>query len=182
MMNVSQIPNNNPITVDFVYHSIAQEYRPLPSILTDFIAFKLCELLPIRPLPQGTKRTTPELVYFILKVTTEARISCHVAVIALIYIERCKNALPKHAMGNEDTIHRIFVASLLIAHKYLQDTTWEKDQLNNARMAQICYRFYTLQEINRLEISFLKLIKYDCFVHPLEVDLYLAKHRQDLLL
>lgn len=157
----------------------------------------MCDLLPIRPLPLGTKRTTPELVYFILKVTTEARVSCHVAVIALIYIERCKKSLPKHATGDQgnhpfylqkifiiklDTIHRIFVASILIASKYLQGTTWGNNEMNNATMATICYRFYTLQEINQLETSFLKLIKYNCFVHPLEVENYLSRHRQDLLL
>ena len=157
----------------------------------------MCDLLPIRPLPLGTKRTTPELVYFILKVTTEARVSCHVAVIALIYIERCKKSLPKHATGDQgnhpfylqkiliiklDTIHRIFVASILIASKYLQGTTWGNNEMNNATMATICYRFYTLQEINQLETSFLKLIKYNCFVHPLEVENYLSRHRQDLRL
>ncbi|CAO3703377.1 unnamed protein product [Rhizopus stolonifer] len=182
MMNVSIMPPNTTIhSNSFLFHANTKEYRPLPSILTDFIAFKLCELLPIRPLPTGTRRTTPELVYFILKVTTEARISCHIAVIALIYIERCKKALPKHAMGDQDTIHRIFVASILIASKYLQDSTWG-NRLNNATMASICYRFYTLEEINQLETSFLKLIKYDCFVHPLEVDHYLSRHRQDLLI
>ncbi|KAG1054103.1 hypothetical protein G6F43_003863 [Rhizopus delemar] len=164
------------------YYNNKEQYRPLPSILTNFIAFKLCDLLPIRPLPLGTKRTTPELVYFILKVTTEARVSCHVAVIALIYIERCKRSLPKHATGDQDTIHRIFVASILIASKYLQGTTWGNNEMNNATMATICYRFYTLQEINQLETSFLKLIKYNCFVHPLEVENYLSRHRQDLLL
>jgi hypothetical protein len=130
-------------------------------------------------------------------VTTEARVSCHVAVIALIYIERCKKSLPKHATGDQgnhplcpqkiliiklDTIHRIFVASILIASKYLQGTTWGNNEMNNATMATICYRFYTLQEINQLETSFLKLIKYNCFVHPLEVENYLSRHRQDLLL
>ncbi|GAN04481.1 ribosomal protein L4 [Mucor ambiguus] len=179
-------------------------YRPLPSVLTDFFAFKLCDLIPTRPLPAGSKRTAPELVYFILKITSQARISCHIAVVALIYIERCKAALPKNAIGDQgiftavDTIHRIFVASLLVASKYLHGTCWGSSQnvvteeqkstedtpvwLNNARMANICSRFYTLQEINQLELSFLNLIKYDCFVNPIEVQEYLVLHRQDLLL
>ncbi|CAO0791739.1 unnamed protein product [Mucor circinelloides] len=175
------------------------QYRPLPSVLTDFFAFKLCDLIPTRPLPVGSKRTAPELVYFILKITSQARISCHIAVVALIYIERCKAALPKNAIGDQDTIHRIFVASLLVASKYLHGTCWGSSQnvvtdehqkpteetpvwLNNARMANICSRFYTLKEINQLELSFLNLIKYNCFVNPIEVQEYLVLHRQDLLL
>jgi hypothetical protein len=105
-----------------------------------------------------------------------------------------------------DTIHRIFVASILVASKYLHGTCWGASQrvtenvnnsnntnnrgaedelpvwLNNARMANICSRFYTLQQINQLELSFLNLIKFECFVNPIEVQEYLVKHRQDLLL
>lgn len=102
-----------------------------------------------------------------------------------------------------DTIHRIFVASLLVASKYLHGTCWGSSQniitteqeqkqhksteetpvwLNNARMANICSRFYTLREINQLELSFLSLIKYNCFVNPIEVQEYLVLNRQDLLL
>jgi hypothetical protein len=99
-----------------------------------------------------------------------------------------------------DTIHRIFVASILVASKYLHGTCWGASQrvveagttiraedelpvwLNNARMANICNRFYTLQQINQLELSFLNLIKFECFVNPIEVQKYLVKHRQDLLL
>ncbi|KAI9255860.1 hypothetical protein EDC94DRAFT_616968 [Helicostylum pulchrum] len=180
----------------------SNDYRPLPTVLTDFFAFKLCDFIRTRPLPSGSKRTTPELVYFILKITSQARISCHIAVVALIYIERCKAALPKNAIGDQDTIHRIFVASLLVASKYLHGTCWGESQrvtedehdfkllaedelpvwLNNARMANICTRFYTLQQINQLELSFLNLIKFECFVNPIEVQEYLVKHRQDLLL
>ncbi|KAI7896063.1 uncharacterized protein EV154DRAFT_493403 [Mucor mucedo] len=179
-------------------------YRPLPSVLTDFFAFKLCDFIRTRPLPTGSERTAPELVYFILKITSQARISCHIAVVALIYIERCKAALPKNAIGDQDTIHRIFVASILVASKYLHGTCWGASQtvmmmdeeeevvvraedelpvwLNNARMASICNRFYSLQQINQLELAFLNLIKFECFVNPIEVQEYLVKHRQDLLL
>lgn len=100
------------------------------------------------------------------------------------------------------------MASLLVASKYLHGTCWGRSQrmeesnheadeadnsklraeddyplwLNNARMANICSRFYTLQQINQLELSFLNLIKFECFVNPVEVQEYLIKHRQDLLL
>lgn len=60
----------------------------------------MCDLMPTRYHP-ATQRTAPELIYFIQKITTQARISCHIAVVALIYIERCKEALPKNAIGNQ---------------------------------------------------------------------------------
>lgn len=93
------------------------------------------------------------------------------------------------------------MASLLVASKYLHGTCWGASQqrvtettepqaaedelpvwLNNARMANICSRFYTLQQINQLELSFLNLIKFECFVNPIEVQDYLVRHREDLLL
>ncbi|KAI8989447.1 hypothetical protein BDB01DRAFT_781914 [Pilobolus umbonatus] len=191
--------DNNQSTARDAYRRTNQcQYRTLPTVLTDLFAFKLCDLLPTRPLPIGIRRTAPELVYFILKITSQARISCHIAVVALIYIERCKHALPKNAIGDQDTIHRIFIASILVASKYLHGTCWGISQkmeegdgladdelpnwLNNARMAHICMRFYTLQEINQLELCFLSLIKFDCFINPIEVQEYLIRHRQDLLL
>lgn len=82
-----------------------QEVVPaLPSVLTDFIAVKLCELIRIRPIPIGAKRRAPELLYFILTVTSQARISCQNAIVALIYIERCKKALPRNAVGDQGNI------------------------------------------------------------------------------
>lgn len=82
-----------------------------------------------------------------------------------------------------DTIHRIFIASLLCASKFLNGASAShegdyilKDTdvcLTNARMAAICARFYTLQEINQLELSFLSLIKYNCFVNPAEIQRYI---------
>lgn len=54
--------------------------------------------------------------------------------------------------------------------------------LTNTRMADICSRFYTLEEINQLELSFLSLIKFNCFVSPSDIQQYLIENRQDLLL
>ncbi|KAI9008785.1 hypothetical protein CLU79DRAFT_509603 [Phycomyces nitens] len=155
------------------------------------------DLLPVRYSPRG-HRTAPELLYFIHRVTSQARISCHIAVVALIYIERCKEALPKHAVGNQDTAHRIIVASLLIASKFLHGTRWaicqqstedltmcaDEDKpcwLTNSRMAGIC-GMYSLEQVNQLERSFLNLIQHRCWVDSGEVQAYLIRHRQDLLL
>ncbi|KAI8880585.1 hypothetical protein K501DRAFT_224591 [Backusella circina FSU 941] len=162
-------------------------HRPLPSVLTDLIAIKLCDLIPTRPLPTGCSRTAPELLYFILKVTSRARISCHIAVVALIYLDKCKKALPKNAIGDQDTIHRIFIASILVASKYLHGTCWgitadDHVWLNNARMADICSDLFTLEQVNQLELSFLKLIHFECFVNANQVQDYLVQNRQDLCL
>lgn len=121
--------------------------------------------------------------------------------VTLFFFTCYRNSLTTPFIIHLDTIHRIFVASILVASKYLHGTCWGASQtvmiqeeeiiraeeevpvwLNNARMASICNRFYSLQQINQLELSFLNLIKFECFVNPIEVQEYLVKHRQDLLL
>ncbi|CAO3631350.1 unnamed protein product [Cunninghamella blakesleeana] len=180
-------------------------YKPLPSILIDFFAMTMCDLLPMRPIKQ---RTAPELMYFIQKITYHARISCHIAVVALIYIDRCKSALPKNAIGDQDTAHRIFLASLLVASKFLHGTKWgctqqinndddnnhdndmddniaDEDKpnwLTNKRMVSICGNMYNIKQMNQLERSFLHVIHYQCWVDTIQVQHYLLKHRQELLL
>ncbi|SAM05251.1 hypothetical protein [Absidia glauca] len=161
-----------------------EQFKPLPSILVDFFALTICDFLPMRPIEQ---RTAPELMYFIQKITFHARISCHIAVVALIYIERCKSALPKNAIGDQ-------------ASKYLHGTKWGSSQqleadgphdmadedrphwLTNQRMSRLCGNMYTNQQINELERSFLSLIQYQCWVDDMQVQDYLVKHRQELLL
>jgi hypothetical protein len=86
-----------------------------------------------------------------------------------------------------DTIHRIFIASILVASKYLHGTGWgiatgDHVWLNNARMADICSHLYTLEQINQLELSFLKLIHFECYVNANQVQDYLVQNRQDLCL
>ena len=88
---------------------VAIKIRDIKEKLLDFFAFKLCDFIKTKPLPIGSKRTAPELVYFILKITSQARISCHIAVVALIYIERCKAALPKNAIGDQGSLITLFL-------------------------------------------------------------------------
>ncbi|KAG0183272.1 hypothetical protein DFQ29_007818 [Apophysomyces sp. BC1021] len=154
----------------------------------DFFALTLCDLLQIRPLRPTEERRAPALIYFIERTTFEGRISCHIAVVALIYIERCKKALPKHARGDQDTAHRIFLAALLLASKFLHGTSWghqpDEDQtcwLTNARIVQMC-PMYSLKQIQQFERSLLHLIEYRCWVEPSDVQSYLLEHRQDLML
>lgn len=101
-------------------------YRPLPSVLiskclsmfycshtyisnikgfgtftTDFFAETMCGLLPLHG-PRRTaisNRVLPELLFFIGKVTTQAGVNVHVAVVALIYIYRLKRRLRKDMVG-----------------------------------------------------------------------------------
>ncbi|KAF7730299.1 hypothetical protein EC973_002543 [Apophysomyces ossiformis] len=169
------------------------------------VASRRCQR-PVGPYPM------PELVYFIQKITFHAGINVRTALVALIYLNRAKEALPKNAVGGYDTCHRLFLASILLASKMLRDTTWCPSsnpnqwllssvpstwshyysfhsanvychsQLTNRRLCDMCGGLYTVEDINQLERAFLKLIQYRCWVDDQDVSDFVLKHRVDLSL
>ncbi|KAJ2964632.1 hypothetical protein NQZ79_g493 [Umbelopsis isabellina] len=153
----------------------------LPSILTDYMAQTVCDIIPIVK-PASSSSPIPELVYFIHKLTVRSHIELRVAIVALIYLHRCKRVLPKGAVGNPDTAHRIFLASILVASKFLEETLVSSPPLSNQKLCELCDGMYTLRDIGDLERSFLKIIKYRCWVSQEDIKKFLSKHRADLLL
>ncbi|KAL7330749.1 hypothetical protein PS15p_205650 [Mucor circinelloides] len=193
---------------------------PLPSVLIDFIAMTLCDLMPPKkmsvrrrqslPVNISQQPIMPELVYFIQKITFQGGIDCRTAVVALIYLERAKANLPKSAVGGYDTCHRMFLASILIASKFLRDnhchrhmtsipSTWSHyysyyyctnnttatttlSILTNRHLADLCGGFFPLHEINQLERAFLKLLNYQCWVTDQDIQQFVLDHRVDFSL
>jgi hypothetical protein len=116
-----------------------KEYRhKIISFNIDFMAMTICDLIPPRKISARrrqslpnlstlhsihhniTETTMPELVYFIQKITFQAGINCRTALVALIYLNRAKQLLPRGAIGGHDTCHRMFLASILLASKFMQ--------------------------------------------------------------
>lgn len=131
----------------------------------------------------------------------------------MIYLERAKEALPKGAVGNygmyslyycccssncyaniitpTDTTHRLFLASLLLASKFLEEDMETNSnnspiasipRLNGKRLRDLCGGIYTLKDINTFELSFLKLIKYRCWVDQDDVESFLRRNSVELQL
>jgi hypothetical protein len=63
------------------------------------MAETVCDIIPIVK-PAINTSPLPELVYFIHKLSVRSHMDCYVAIIALIYLHRCKRVLPKGAVGN----------------------------------------------------------------------------------
>ncbi|CAO3642747.1 unnamed protein product [Cunninghamella blakesleeana] len=163
-------------------------YRRLPSILIDFIAITLCDVLPLKQNSIGNNESShhrgkpplPELLYFIQKITIGAEINCRTAIVALIYLERIKSFLPSNAVGSYDTRHRLLLGSLLLASKFLKGSTWTNHTLTKHQLYDLCDGLFQHQDIDLLERSFLKLIQYQCWVDDKDVNAYILKHRSDL--
>ncbi|EPB84001.1 cyclin domain-containing protein [Mucor circinelloides 1006PhL] len=180
----------------------------------------LCDLMPPKkisvrrrqslPVNISQQPIMPELVYFIQKITFQGGIDCRTALVALIYLERAKVNLPKSAVGGYDTCHRMFLASILIASKFLGDnhcprhmtsipSTWSHyysyyyctnsttatttlSILTNRHLADLCGGFFPLHEINQLERAFLKLLNYQCWVTDQDIQQFVLDHRVDFSL
>ncbi|KAI8084765.1 cyclin domain-containing protein, partial [Halteromyces radiatus] len=163
--------SSSTISITSTKKSTSSTNRQLPSVLIDFIAITLCDLLPIKSslrdtpsLPFIRGRPLPELVYFIQKITFTAGINVRTALVALIYLHRVKSSLPIYAVGSHDTSHRLLLGSLLIASKFLQGSTWTKTTLTNHQLYDLCDGLFQPQEIDQMERAFLKLIQYQCWV------------------
>nr|USW07965.1 cyclin-1 [Crypthecodinium cohnii] len=74
----------------------------------------------------------------------------------------------KYLALTERNVHRLFLTALLIATKTLLDTTWKNSQF--ARLGGI-----TVSELNKYELAFLKLIKFNTVVRVEEYQLYHKK-------
>lgn len=95
-------------------------------------------------------------------------------VMALMFIDRVVAKCPGSVAVTQRNVHRLFLASLMVASKF-----WDDDFFPNAHYAKC--GGVTLKEMNRLEQFFLRCIRYELCIEP---DLYsdymcalLALHR-----
>lgn len=97
-----------------------------------------------------------EIYEFAHKLFKSVRLSSECSIVCLIYIERLME-VAKVPLSS-DTWRPIFMCGLLLASKVWQDlSSW------NIEFASV-YPQYSLESINRLELIFLKMIKWDLYI------------------
>lgn len=91
----------------------------------------------------------------------------------MIYLLRLKSKLPDHARGGYDTPYRLFLAAVLTSSKYLSETG---TGLTSTHVAFLTRHLYTPKDINRMERSFLGLLRYDLWVSPDDIQLFITSY------
>ncbi|PVU86405.1 hypothetical protein BB559_006527 [Furculomyces boomerangus] len=92
---------------------------------------------------------------FITWLVEKSKVNMGTLVCSLIYLNKLKHYLPKGSQGQECTLHRIFLASLILAGKYLNDSSPKNKYW--ARYSRI----FSLSEVNLMEKQFLDFLKFD---------------------
>ncbi|GAA5989902.1 hypothetical protein JCM10908_002370 [Rhodotorula pacifica] len=144
---------------------------PLSEEMISFVAARTMDAIKCRPPPQlppsppvtpgerpkssYTPDHLPPLDYFIHSILIKSR--CHVPTLlcTLVYLERLKRRLPTHARGCHTTRHRVFLAVLIVAAKYLNDSSPQNKHW------QRYAAFFQLSEITLMERQLLTILNFD---------------------
>lgn len=74
---------------------------------------------PTTPVREGSDEPLPPLENFIKSLVRKSK--CHIPTLlcTLVYLDRLKFRLPPRSTGSPSTRHRVFLATLIVAAKYL---------------------------------------------------------------
>ncbi|KAJ8655389.1 hypothetical protein O0I10_008881 [Lichtheimia ornata] len=129
--------------------------------------------------PPSRKRAShlPDLLPFIKLVTEKCKVQPVLLVMALLYVQRFRKALPPDYKAEPQAAHRIFAASLLLASKYSED-----DHLSTRQLVRATGDVWSAKEMTRMELAFLRFLQWDLHIEMDEMESFLCHLDFDIAL
>ena len=113
----------------------------------------------------------PTVEEFITSLVERSSVQVPTLMTSLVYLARLQQRLPPVAKGMRCTVHRIFLASLIIAAKSLNDSSPKNKHWARYTVVKGYEGFgFSLTEVNLMEKQLLNLLQFDLIVR--EDDLY----------
>ncbi|KAL5416141.1 hypothetical protein PMIN04_008275 [Paraphaeosphaeria minitans] len=109
----------------------------------------------------------PSLEEFITSLVERSHVQVPTLMSSLIYLDRLKSRLPPVAKGMRCTVHRIFLASLILAAKNLNDSSPKnKHWARYSAVRGYENSGFSITEVNLMEKQLLFLLDWDLRINP----------------
>jgi G1/S-specific cyclin PLC1 len=139
---------------------------------------------PVTPPPNAASEPSlPTVEEFIASLVERSHVQVPTLMTSLVYLARLKSRLPPVAKGMRCTVHRIFLASLILAAKNLNDSSPKNKHWARYTSIRNFPNFgFSITEVNLMEKQLLYLLDWDLRIRPedlyLHLDPFLAPIRE----
>ncbi|KAF2137008.1 uncharacterized protein K452DRAFT_215005, partial [Aplosporella prunicola CBS 121167] len=152
--------------ITYLAHKATQVIRCEPQQLNKNLPPTPPSTPPQQPASFGREPVLPSVETFITSLVERSHVGVSTLMTSLVYLARLKARLPPVAKGMRCTVHRIFLASLILAAKNLNDSSPKNKHWARYSMVRGYDNFgFSLTEVNLMEKQLLFLLDWDMRVN-----------------